>query len=272
MLEHGAHGAITTRYCEGSVKEAILVARNAFMPLRFLSQAHPGAAAGRPESRTVTAMATRTVLLVDDEPELLDVLEQYLRDDGFTVVRAGDGPSTVAQFERQRRDLVVLDINLPGFPGTEVLRRIRAVREDRVVGLELGADDYIGKPFSPREVVVRVKSVLRRKNRDERIAASNERRVGQIVLDPVAHEVRINGKSVTLTPMQFRILDVLSSHVGQTLTRDQLLERVSVDGDVYDRTLDRHIANLRARVEPDPGNPTYIVTVFGVGYKMVDPS
>jgi DNA-binding response OmpR family regulator len=233
----------------------------------------------------VTQTASRTVLLVDDEPAVGDVLEQYLRNEAFSVVRAADGPGAIELFERHRPDLVLLDINLPGLPGTEVLRRMRSVRDvpiilltgrvdevDRVVGLELGADDYVGKPFSPREVVARVKSVLRRTERREQPASSNERRVGAIAIDSLAHEVRIDGKSVTLTPTQFKILDVLSSHVGQTLTRDQLLERVSADGDVFDRTLDRHIANLRARIEPDPGSPRYIVTVFGVGYKMVEPS
>jgi DNA-binding response OmpR family regulator len=233
----------------------------------------------------VNTVEGRTVLLVDDEPMLVDVLERYLRDDGFAVVRAADGPSAVEAFEQSRPDLVVLDINLPGFPGTDVLRKIRTIRDvpiimltgradevDRVVGLELGADDYVAKPFSPREVVARVRSVLRRAERPQAAAAHNERRVGAIVIDTVAHEVRVDGKPVTLTPTQFKILDVLAQHVGQTLTRDQLLERVSADGDVYDRTLDRHIANLRARVEPDPANPRHIVTVFGVGYKMVAPS
>ena len=230
-------------------------------------------------------MPSRRVLLVDDEPALLDVLEQYLRDEGFSVARAGDGPSAVESFKKNLTDIVVLDINLPGFPGTDVLRQIRAIRDvpiimltarvhevDRVIGLELGADDYIGKPFSPREVVARVKSVLRRSERGEHGAPSREKRVGSITIDALAHEVHVAGKPVTLTPMQFKILDVLASHVGQTLTRDQLLEQVSADGDVFDRTLDRHIANLRARVEPDPSNPHYIVTVFGVGYKMVDPT
>ncbi len=225
------------------------------------------------------------MLLVDDEPAVGDVLEQYLRNEAFSVVRAADGPGAIELFERHRPDLVLLDINLPGLPGTEVLRRMRSVRDvpiilltgrvdevDRVVGLELGADDYVGKPFSPREVVARVKSVLRRTERREQPASSNERHVGAIAIDSLAHEVRIDGKSVTLTPTQFKILDVLLSHVGQTLTRDQLLERVSADGDVFDRTLDRHIANLRARIEPDPGSPRYIITVFGVGYKMVEPS
>jgi len=226
----------------------------------------------------------RTVLIVDDEPALLDVIEPYLRDDGFAVVRASDGPSAVDAFTRSAPDLVILDVNLPGFPGTDVLQRMRAVRDvpvilltartgevDRVVGLELGADDYVGKPFSPRELVARVKSVLRRSDRAGREGTVPHKRVGSIALDPVAHDVRVAGKAVALTPTQFRLLDIMMGHVGQTLTRDQLLERVSADGDVFDRTLDRHIANLRARVEPDPANPRHIITVFGVGYKMVDP-
>jgi DNA-binding response OmpR family regulator len=247
----------------------------------------PGPVAPPSEAgEAVTTTTSRTVLLVDDEPALIDVLEQYLRNDGFEVVRAGDGPTAVALFKKHVPDLVVLDINLPGFPGTEVLRQIRAVRDvpvimltarvheiDRVVGLELGADDYVGKPFSPREVVARVKSVLRRNERSEQHPpSSHEKRIGAIVIDTLGHEVHVDGKVATLTPTQFKILEVLSSHVGQTLTRDQLLQRVNADGDVFDRTLDRHIANLRARVEPDPANPRYIVTVFGVGYKMVDPS
>jgi two-component system response regulator RegX3 len=235
-------------------------------------------------AEVATTLPARSILLVDDESALLDVLERYLKDEGFHVLRAGDGPAAVEIFTKERPDLVVLDINLPGFPGTEVLRRMRAERDvpvimltarvaevDRVVGLELGADDYVGKPFSPREVVARVKSVLRRMERPDPATATSERRVGRIVIDTMAHEVRVDGKPVTLTPTQFKILDVLASHVGQTLTRDQLLQRVSADGDVYDRTLDRHIANLRARVEPDPANPRYIVTVFGVGYKMTEP-
>jgi DNA-binding response OmpR family regulator len=234
---------------------------------------------------TTTTPTGRTVLLVDDEPALIDVLEQYLRDDGFAVLRAGDGPSAVLLYKKHLPDLVLLDLNLPGFPGTEVLRQIRAVRDvpvimltarvhevDRVVGLELGADDYVGKPFSPREVVARVKSVLRRSSRGESGAQSHEKRVGAVTIDTVAHEVRVDGKPATLTPTQFKILDVLASHVGQTLTRDQLLQRVNAESDVFDRTLDRHIANLRARIEPDPANPRYIVTVFGVGYKMVEPA
>ncbi len=230
--------------------------------------------------------APATILLVDDEPALIDILERYLCDDGFLVVRAADGPSAVSAFERFAPDLVVLDINLPGFSGLDVLRRIREIRNvpvimltarvheiDRVVGLELGADDYVGKPFSPREVVARVNSVLRRSERtNETAAAPSTKHIGRLAIDRAGHEVRVDGKRISLTPTQFRILDVLASHLGQTLTRDQLLENINADGDVFDRTLDRHIANLRAKIETDHANPQFVITVFGVGYKMIDPS
>src|ERR1700736_5855967 len=187
-----------------------------------------GAPDGRAEGARVTLTPNRTVLLVDDEPGVVDVLERYLQEAGFSVLRATDGPAAIEQFERNRPDLVLLDINLPGLPGTEVLRRMRSVRDvpiimltgrieevDRVVGLELGADDYVGKPFSPREVVARVKSVIRRTERREVPPKSNERRVGAITIDLAAHDVQLVVKPVTLTPTQFKILEVLSSHVGQ---------------------------------------------------------
>jgi DNA-binding response OmpR family regulator len=241
----------------------------------------------RERKRTVEGTLARTILLVDDEPNLVDVLERYLLEDGFAVLRAADGPSAVELAEREQPDLIVLDLGLPVLSGTDVLRRVRAKRDvpiiiltargeevDRVVGLELGADDYVAKPFSPREVVARIRTVLRRLERAAATPPAQRplRKVGRITLDPLGHEVTVEGKPVMLTPTQFKLLDVLVEHVGQTLTREQLIERVSVDGDVYDRTLDRHVANLRSRIEADPARPKYIVTVFGIGYKMVDPT
>ncbi len=225
--------------------------------------------------------------MVDDEPPLREVVAQYLKDDGFVVVEAGDGPTAIARFEQHQPDLLVLDINLPGYPGTEVLRRVRAQRDvpvlfltarateiDRVLGLELGADDYLGKPFSPRELVARVRSILRRSQRRGAALtdfASVVQRVGGLTINPLAHEVHLDGNPITLTPTQFSLLEVFAAHVGQTLTRDQLIRHLRADGDVFDRTLDRHIANLRARLEPEPNRPRYIVTVFGLGYKLVEP-
>jgi DNA-binding response OmpR family regulator len=226
------------------------------------------------------------ILIVDDEPAIRDVLVQYLRDEGFAVEEAGDGASALRQSQDFRPDLLILDLNLPLISGTEVFRRLREwsdvpvimltsrVNElDRVVGLELGADDYIGKPFSPREVVARVKTVLRRYRHSNAARPWKDRaqRIGALEIDRVGHEVRVTGKKVPLTPMEFRILEVLASNIGRAFSRDQLLDKISTDGAVvFDRTLDRHIANLRQKVESDPSHPRYIVTVFGVGYKLVE--
>ena len=226
------------------------------------------------------------VLVVDDEPAIVDVLVHYLRDEGFEVLQAGDGLTAVEKALGEHPDILILDLNLPKLSGVEAFRRIRAqvdiptimltsrVNEvDRVVGLELGADDYIGKPFSPREVVARVKSILRRYRAGARQAGTRDvQRVGDLEIDRKGHEVRRGGGLINLTPTEFRILDVLASNAGRTFSRDQLLDKISADGDVYDRTLDRHIANLRHKIESDPSRPRYIVTVFGVGYKLVEVS
>ncbi len=226
------------------------------------------------------------MLLIEDEEAIVEVLAQYLRDEGFVVSAAFDGPSGVERALAERPDLLLLDLNLPGFPGTEVFRRVRDVYDvpvimltsrvnevDRVVGLEIGADDYVGKPFSPREVVARVKSVIRRSRRgtgDGTPAPRTTQHVGKLEIDRTAHEVRVGGVAVGLTPMEFRILDVLARHLGQALTRDQLIEHVSAAGDVFDRTLDRHVGNLRHKIEDDPTQPKYVRTVYGIGYKMVE--
>lgn len=224
------------------------------------------------------------VLIVDDESAIVDVLATYLRDENFEVYVASDGDEALVRFAEVRPDIVLLDLRLPKKSGIEVYHEIHRISDtpvimitsrideiDRVLGLELGADDYIGKPFSPREVVARVKTVLRRSKRAVSVLASKPQRFGDIELDREGHEVRRAGASVKLTPTEFRILDTLSSHAGRTFTRAQLLDAVGTDElDVYDRTLDRHIANLRHKIETDAGRPRYIVTIFGVGYKFVD--
>jgi len=225
------------------------------------------------------------ILLVDDEPQIRDVLAQYLKGEGFEVSEAGDGAAALELARRERPDLVILDLNLPRVSGIEVFRSLRneggtpvimltaRVDEvDRVVGLELGADDYVGKPFSPREVVARVKTVLRRsRSAPERGAPSvSVQRIGELEIDREGHEARLAGRHVNLTPTEFRILDVLARNAGRAFTRDQLLDKISGEAsDVFDRTLDRHVANLRHKIESDPAHPRYVLTVFGVGYKMV---
>jgi DNA-binding response OmpR family regulator len=235
----------------------------------------------------------KKVLLVDDEPKIVEVLETYLADDGFTVLKAHDGKTAVETFKSQRPDLVVLDLRLPGMSGIDIFHAMRAEADtpilmltsrtdevDRIIGLELGADDYITKPFSPREVVARVKTVLRRLEHAQPRPAngpgpgaeresSRQIAVGSLHIDLDEHEVSVDGKTVSLTPTEFRILEVLAAQPGRTFTRTQLLDKARAENlEVFDRTLDRHIANLRHKVESEPGNPKYILTVFGVGYKM----
>jgi DNA-binding response OmpR family regulator len=235
----------------------------------------------------------RKILLVDDEPKITEVLEKYLADEGFTVFKAHDGPAAIEGFTGQRPDLVILDLRLPGMSGIDVFHAMRAEADtpilmltsrteevDRIIGLELGADDYITKPFSPREVVARVKTVLRRlehampRAANGPAAGARQERgrsisVGALHIDLDEHEVTVDGKTVSLTPTEFRILEVLAAQPGRTFTRTQLLDTARAENlEVFDRTLDRHIANLRHKIEPEPGNPKYVLTVFGVGYKM----
>jgi DNA-binding response OmpR family regulator len=231
-----------------------------------------------------------TVLVVDDEAVLLDVLDAYLRDEGFAVLRASDGRTAVNIALAERPDLVLLDLNLPLLSGLEAFREIRAQLDvpvimltargaevDRVVGLELGADDYVSKPYSPREVVARVKTVLRRftaapgAGSAPRRTSHDTRRVGEITIDLTAHEVARGATPIKLTPTEYRLLCIFADHPGQVFTRDRLIELISSDaGEVFDRTLDRHIANLRAKIEVDAQHPRYVLTVYGSGYKLAE--
>ena len=222
------------------------------------------------------------VLIVEDEPAIVEVLSAYLRDEGFAVSIARDGAEALRSLQRERPDLVLLDLSLPIVSGLDVFRQIkrdsdipvimvtaRVNEVDRIVGLELGADDYIGKPFSPREVVARVKTVLRRTH-TRTVAPCGVQRFGEIEFDRIGHEVRRAGRPVNVTPMEFRILETLIGNAGRAFSRAQLLDALSGDQlDVYDRTLDRHIANVRQKLETDPAHPKHIVTVFGIGYKFV---
>jgi DNA-binding response OmpR family regulator len=231
-----------------------------------------------------------TILVVDDEAALLEVLDAYLRDEGFVVLRAADGRAAVDLALAERPDLVLLDLNLPVLSGLEAFREIRAQLDvpvimltargaevDRVVGLELGADDYVSKPYSPREVVARVKTVLRRvasapeAGSAPRRTPHDMRRIGEITIDLTAHEVARDGTPIKLTPTEYRLLCIFADHPGQVFTRDHLIELISSDGgEVFDRTLDRHIANLRAKIEVDPQRPRYVLTVYGSGYKLAE--
>ncbi len=223
-----------------------------------------------------------TILVVDDEPQLVKVLRGYLEQAGFRVVTAGDGPMALTQYKHEKPDLVLLDLNLPGMDGIEVARRLRALSNvpiimvtarvdetDRLIGLELGADDYVPKPFSAREVVARVRAVLRRAEATP--VSSDIIRAADIVIDLARHTVTRGSEAINLTPTEFNLLAALAREPGRAFTRLQLLEAAQGDAfEGYERTLDAHIKNLRAKLERDPKKPEYILTVFGVGYKFAD--
>jgi DNA-binding response OmpR family regulator len=219
------------------------------------------------------------ILIIEDEPELVRVLQSYLEQAGFTVFSAQRGDSGLAAWEHRQPDLVLLDLNLPGMDGLDVARKIRRrsdtpiimltarVEEtDRLIGLEIGADDYIVKPFSPREVVARVKAVLRRVGSQQ---VSNTLRAADLEIDLDAHTVLRSGETIELTPTEFSLLAALAAQPGRVFRRVQLQEAsMGTAYEGYDRTIDAHIKNLRAKLEVDPKNPSYIQTVFGIGYRF----
>jgi DNA-binding response OmpR family regulator len=228
-------------------------------------------------------VAVKRILIVDDEPQIGEVVSAYLKQESFDTVVRGNVATALAEIEQHRPDMMILDITLPDGSGLDILRRsaegrriptimltARSEEVDRIVGLELGADDYIVKPFSPREVVARVRAVLRRVGEAAGEGAENTNvvRIRDLEIDEGAHEVRMAGQPVAVTPAEFRILSVLVQNAGQVLTRSQLLDLVHDDGSIFERTLDRHINNLRRKIEAKPEEPSYIVTVYGVGYKL----
>jgi len=228
----------------------------------------------------------RRVLVLEDEPEIADVVQSYLRRDGLQPVTYGTIRSALAAIAKEKFGLMILDVGLPDGSGFEVLResvasgrRIPAIvltargeESDRVVGLELGADDYVIKPFSPRELMARVHALLRRI--DERSSSgivARQLRIGGIEIDPSSHEVRVEGRPAQLTATEFRILSILAGSPGEVFTRATMLDRLHDTGNIFERTLDRHINNLRKKIERDNHNPSYVVTVYGVGYKLRRP-
>lgn len=224
------------------------------------------------------------VLIVEDEPTLVDTLQYTLTQEGFEVVTAEDGESALRLVEAEGPDLVVLDLMLPRLSGTEVCRRIRAqsalpivmltakdAEVDRVLGLELGADDYVTKPFSMRELTARIRAVLRRGLVAEEPEEDEALEAGGVRVDPARHEVTVNGESVTLPPKEFALLELLVRNTGRVLTREVLIDRLWGADYVGDtKTLDVHIKRLRRRIETDPQNPRLLLTVRGVGYKFAD--
>ncbi|HEX6488584.1 MAG TPA: response regulator transcription factor [Candidatus Dormibacteraeota bacterium] len=223
------------------------------------------------------------VLVVDDEPQIVQVVRDYLHHSGFEVLTATDGPSALRLARTGKPDLVVLDLGLPGMDGLDVARSLRREGElpiimltarteeaDRVAGLELGADDYVAKPFSPRELVARVRAVLRRS--EGKSAAGASIKVGdEVELDSTRREFRVLGRSIELTPTEFELVEVMVRQPGRVFTRAQLLDAVHGTAmESYERAIDAHVKNIRRKLEPDPHAPRYLQTVFGVGYRFAD--
>jgi DNA-binding response OmpR family regulator len=224
----------------------------------------------------------RTVLIVDDEPKIVQLARDYLEHAGFAVLTAGDGPSAIQAVRTRRPDLVVLDLGLPNLDGLDVTRTLRAESStpivmltarddelDKLLGLELGADDYITKPFSPRELVARVRAVLRRSERATETGQTLA--VGDLVLDVPRMRTEVDGRSVELTSTEFSILATMARQPGRVFTRSQLLDAVrGVAFESYERAIDTHIKNIRRKIEPEPREPRYLLTVYGVGYRLAE--
>jgi DNA-binding response OmpR family regulator len=242
----------------------------------------PQDAVGASERMTIRSTPIR-VLVVDDEPPIRSIVRGFLEREGMLVGEASNGPEAVEAARTHAPDVVVLDIMLPGFDGLEVLRRIRAFADpyvlmltarteeiDRIVGLTVGADDYLTKPFSPRELVARVHALLRRRRGATAAPAGDAvLRAGDLVVDRPHHQVTVSGREVTLTALEFSILEALARDPGVVLTRQQLLDNVwgpDFVGD--DHVLEVHVGNLRRKLDDDPGRPRFVETVRGVGYRL----
>ena len=226
----------------------------------------------------------KTILVVDDEPRIVQVARDYLEHAGFAVLAARDGEAALATARSAKPDLIVLDLGLPGRDGLDVARALRkdsnvpiimltarGEETDKLVGLELGADDYLTKPFSPKELVARVRAVLRRVDALLANAGSDIIRTADLVLDVPRMQVTVGGRPVELTPTEFELLVTLARQPGRIFTRTQLLDAIhGVAFESYERAIDAHIKNIRRKIEPNPRQPRYILMVYGVGYKFAD--
>lgn len=230
-------------------------------------------------------METRRILLVEDEAQTRSVVEAYLEREGYWVTGVGDGRSALDVFAAHRYDAVVLDLNLPELPGEDVCRRIRNVsdvpiimltakgaEEERIAGLDLGADDYLVKPFSPRELVARLRALLRRA-RTETEPQRARLEYGPLAIDTASHKVFVDGAEIELTASEYKLLTTLARYPGRVYSRMELVEKVlGYDFEGYERAIDSHVKNLRAKLGDDPKEPRFIHTVFGVGYRFEPPA
>jgi two-component system alkaline phosphatase synthesis response regulator PhoP len=224
----------------------------------------------------------KTILVVDDELKITRLLRDYLEQAGFRVVTAADGPAALRSARLEQPDMIVLDLGLPGLDGLDVTRTLRrtsdvpiimltarAEESDRIVGLELGADDYLVKPFSPKELVARVRAVLRRV--DATVEAPALVKAGDLEMDTGKRSVSLAQSDIDLTATEFELLLHLARSPGRVFTRSQLLDALhGVAFESYERAIDAHMKNLRRKLEPDPANPQFLLTVYGVGYKYAD--
>jgi DNA-binding response OmpR family regulator len=224
----------------------------------------------------------RSALVVEDDRQIARLIQDYLERAGFTVDTTMDGDTTLERARSSTPDVVVLDLGLPGRDGIDTLRELRRIsavpvvivtargdETDRIIGLELGADDYVVKPFSPRELVARVRAVLRRSERP--VSEADEIRVRDLILDIPRMRAELRGRLVDLTPTEFQLVVTLARQPGRVFTRNQLLDAVhGVAFESYERAIDAHIKNLRRKIEANPAEPEYILTVYGVGYRFAD--
>jgi DNA-binding response OmpR family regulator len=226
----------------------------------------------------------KKILVVDDEAKIVQLARDYLEHAGFSVMTAGDGKTALAAVRAEKPDLVLLDLGLPGMDGLDVTRTMRretnvpiimltarTEETDKLVGLEIGADDYITKPFSPKEMVARVRVVLRRLDASHENAGAETLRAADVTLDIPRMRVTVGERDVQVTPTEFQLLATLAREPGRIFTRAQLLDAVrGVAFESYERAIDAHIKNIRRKIEPDPHEPRYILMVYGVGYKFAD--
>lgn len=221
------------------------------------------------------------ILLVDDEEAILEVLQAYFEKEGWNIITASNGIDALKRAKEDYPDLIILDLMLPDIPGEDVCRFIRkesdvpiimltakSAEDDLINGIVIGADDYVTKPFSPREVVIRAKAILRRIKKPSKVLSFKG---GNLKIDPLKKEVLLDGQMISLTPIEYKLLLTMASYPGRVYSRADLLEKVQEDGayfEGYERSIDTHIKNLRKKIEIDSRNPAYILTVFGMGYKF----
>lgn len=227
---------------------------------------------------------SKKIFIVDDEVKILEVVKSYLEHEGFTVITETNGNNVLNTFKNEKPDLIILDLMLPGLSGEELCKKIRQISDvpilmltakvqesDRINGFSIGADDYLIKPFSPRELVMRVKAILRRISDDAPLADVISFNNDDLIIDLKAHIVKKKGNMANLTPNEFKILKFLIRNPNRAFTREELIEKImGFDYEGFDRTIDAHIKNLRQKIEDDTKNPIYIKTIYGVGYKFGD--